>query len=82
MPGTAGFDVRGACYDGAMKVLSGISAIALFISVGSLESAGPWWAMALVVGACSLAVLFFTCGRMGYFSSAGVRQGSVTGLAR
>jgi hypothetical protein len=65
-----------------MKALSGISAIALFISVGSLESAGAWWVLALMVGVSSLAVLFFTCGRLGYLSGYGVRRGTVTRLAR
>jgi hypothetical protein len=65
-----------------MKALSGISAFALFISVGSLESAGAWWVLALLVGVSSLAVLFFTCGRLGHLSGSGVRRGTVTRLAR
>ena len=50
-----------------MKVLSGISGIALLISLGSLESVGNWWLLAIALGLISIAVLFFTCSRLGYF---------------
>lgn len=52
-----------------MKVLTGISSIILMLSVGSLDSAGAWWLLPLAAGACSLAVLFFTCGRLGFFGA-------------
>ena len=52
-----------------MKAITGISAMALLISVGSLESAGAWWVLPLTLGACSLAVLFLTCGRLGCFDT-------------
>lgn len=52
-----------------MKAITGISAVTLLISVGSLESAGAWWVLPLAIGACSLAVLFLTCGRLGCFDT-------------
>lgn len=52
-----------------MKAITGISAGTLLISVGSLESAGAWWVLPLALGACSLAVLFLTCGRLGCFDT-------------
>jgi len=50
-----------------MKVMTYISAVTLLVSVGSLQSAGIWLVVDLLVGLSSLAVLFFTCARLGYF---------------
>ncbi len=64
---TTDSDVRGACYYGPMKVMTCISAITLFVSVGSLQSVGIWFVVDLLIGLSSLGVLFFTCARLGYF---------------
>lgn len=54
-----------------MKVMTGISSITLLASVASLDSRGGWWIVALIAGLCSLSVLFYTCGRLGYFVPSG-----------
>jgi hypothetical protein len=53
-----------------MKVMSCVSALTLFVSVGSLQSVGVWLVVVLLLGFSSLAVLFFTCARLGYFYTA------------
>jgi hypothetical protein len=66
-----------------MKFITYVSAITLFVSVGSLQSVGVWLVVDLAVGLSSLAVLFFTCSRLGYFYEApGRGRGSTTRSAR
>lgn len=53
-----------------MRVITAISALTLTASVAGLDSSWPWGgALALALGALSLAVLFHGCGRLGLFSS-------------
>ncbi|MBU4241339.1 MAG: hypothetical protein KKE43_07560 [Actinobacteria bacterium] len=49
-----------------MRVLCGISAALLFLSMCALESAGTWWLVSLAVAGCSLAVMYGASRRLGY----------------
>lgn len=50
-----------------MKVMNRSSAVLLVLTVLSAESAGSWWVLVLCAGAASLAALFVSSSRLGYF---------------
>jgi len=51
-----------------MKIVAGISGLISMLSVGALDGGGQAWWLPALLCACSLAVLFFACARLGFFS--------------